>query len=33
MVKELDKYLYLCLEDGFKFVTCEKFYDIWEGER
>ncbi|GAI07891.1 unnamed protein product, partial [marine sediment metagenome] len=29
MGKEFDKYIYLSLEDGYKFTTCENFYDIW----
>ena len=29
MVKTFDKYIGLCLEEGFKFVSCSSFYDIW----
>jgi len=26
----LDKYISLCLDDGFKFTSCIKFYNIWK---
>ena len=27
--KAFDEYIDLCLNDGFKFVSCSKFYEIW----
>ncbi|MDD3777139.1 MAG: polysaccharide deacetylase family protein [Actinomycetota bacterium] len=29
MAEEFEKYIRLCLEDGYKFTTCSKFYHIW----
>ena len=31
MTAEFDKYIKMCLNDGFKFTTMERFFDIWEG--
>ncbi|MCD6318439.1 polysaccharide deacetylase family protein [Candidatus Aerophobetes bacterium] len=30
LVKEFEKYVTLCLKDGFEFTSCEEFYNIWE---
>ena len=30
MVNAFDKYVELCMNDGFKFVSCSNFYEIWK---
>lgn len=32
MTAEFDKYIKMCLNDGFKFTTLERFFDLWNGK-
>ena len=30
MVDAFDRYIGLCLEDGYKFISCSNFFDVWQ---
>jgi len=30
MIKTFDRYIELCLNDGFKFISCINFYNVWK---